>query len=209
MAYSKFKDLKKVQNLFGIDIRRAPLFQTGQIKLTEPSWWLTESMRLAQMQGFGSEKERSERVISPILTELIALNEDQLTVYSGHELNVDKALGLNGECDYLLALGRKVVEMVQSPIFSVVEAKRQDMVWCAAQCAAQMVGAYRYNKIDGIETPYIYGATTDGIKWQFLKLEDNILTIHSDLALTSEMPILLGILQYILEDCKKFDVKTA
>lgn len=209
MAYSKFNDLKKVQKLFGIDIRRALLFDESKIENAVPSEWLVESMRRAQMQGFDSEKERSERIIAPILAELIALNEGELTVYSGHELEVDKLLGLNGECDYLLALGMRVVEVVQSPIFSIVEAKRQDMVWGAAQCAAQMVGALRYNKNDGNETPFVYGATTDGIKWQFLKMENDVLYIHKDLVLTKEMPILLGILQYILEDCKKFDIKTA
>ena len=205
MAYSKFNDLKKVQKLFGIDIRRALIFDESKIENTVPSGWLVESMRRAQMQGFDSEKERSERIIAPILTELIMINENELTIYSGHELNVDRALGLNGECDYLLALGRKVVELVQSPIFSVVEAKRQDMVWGAAQCAAQMVGALRYNKLDGKEIPYVYGATTDGIKWQFMKLEDSILSIHSDLVLTNQMSNLLGILQFILSDCKQFD----
>ena len=205
MAYSKFNDFKKVQNSFGIDIRRASLFNESQIEPIEPSAWLSEGMRRAQIQGFDSEKERSERIIAPILTELIMINENELTIYSGHELNVDRALGLNGECDYLLALGRKVVELVQSPIFSVVEAKRQDMVWGAAQCAAQMVGALRYNKLDGKEIPYVYGATTDGIKWQFMKLEDSILSIHSDLVLTNQMSNLLGILQFILSDCKQFD----
>ena len=205
MAYSKFNDFKKVQNSFGIDIRRASLFNASQIEPIEPSAWLSEGMRRAQIQCFDSEKERSERIIAPILTELIMINENELTIYSGHELNVDRALGLNGECDYLLALGRKVVELVQSPIFSVVEAKRQDMVWGAAQCAAQMVGALRYNKLDGKEIPYVYGATTDGIKWQFMKLEDSILSIHSDLVLTNQMSNLLGILQFILSDCKQFD----
>ena len=205
MAYSKFTDLKKVQKLFGIDIQRVALFGTRKIENVEPSVWLIESMRRAQMQGFDSEKERSERIIAPILAELIDLNEGELTVYSGHELEVDKLLGLNGECDYLLALGMRVVEVVQSPIFSIVEAKRQDMVWGAAQCAAQMVGALRYNKNDGKETPYVYGATTDGIKWQFLKMENDVLYIHRDLVLTKDMSSLLGILQFILEDCKQFD----
>ena len=205
MAYSKFTDLKKVQKLFGIDIRRASLFDARKLEPVQPSVWLIESMRRAQMQGFDSEKERSERIIAPILGELIALNEGQLTVYSGHELEVDKLLGLNGECDYLLALGMRVVEVVQSPIFSVVEAKRQDMVWGAAQCAAQMVGALRYNQMDGKETPFVYGATTDGIKWQFLKLKDNVLYIHTDLVLTNELASLLSVLQLVLEDCKQFD----
>ena len=71
MAYSKFTDLKKVQKLLGIDIQRASIFNASKIENVEPSVWLIESMRRAQMQGFDSEKERSERIIAPILAELI------------------------------------------------------------------------------------------------------------------------------------------
>jgi hypothetical protein len=202
MAYSNYNNLQKVETQLGLSIRRGIIFNSDTIKNIEPSVWLIESLRRAQLLGYDSEKERSERLISPILSELATLNENELTIYSGHELNVDKSVGLNGECDFLIALGQKVIQLVQTPLFSVVEAKRQDLTWGTAQCAAQMVGAMRYNINHDVHLPYIYGATTDGIKWSFLKLEKNVLTIDQTPVLFQDIPKLLGILQFLLSDAK-------
>ena len=206
MAYSNFNNLKKVKTLLGLDIKDDYFFLVDNIPSIEPSAWLVESIKRAKRQGYDSEKERSERIVWPILSELSNLNDLGLTIYSGHELNVDKSLGLNGECDFLLTLGRKVIQMVQSPIFSVVEAKRQDLAWGTAQCAAQMVGILKFNESEGKKLPYLYGATTDGVKWNFLKLENNVLTVDQTDVLFGDIPKLLGILQFLLDDCKKFGI---
>jgi hypothetical protein len=202
MAYSNFNNLSKIESQLGLTIRRGSIFNSNTIVPIEPSAWLVESLWRAQLMGFDSEKERSERLISPLLSELAALNQNELTIYSGHELNVDKTIGLNGECDFLIALGQKVIQLVQTPLFSVVEAKRQDLTWGTAQCAAQMVGSMRYNISHNVHPPYIYGATTDGIKWSFLKLENNVLIIDQTTVLFQEIPKLLGILQFLLSDAK-------
>jgi hypothetical protein len=206
MAYSNFNNLKKVKTLLGLEIIDDYFFSVNDIQSIEPSVWLLESIKRAKRQGYDSEKERSERIVWPILSELSNLNDLGLTIYSGHELNVDKALGLNGECDFLLTLGRKVIQMVQSPIFSVVEAKRQDLAWGTAQCAAQMVGISKFNESEGNKLPYLYGATTDGVKWNFLKLENKVLTVDKTDVLFGDIPKLLGILQFLLDDCKSFTI---
>ena len=206
MAYSNYNNLKKVKTNLGLDIRDGYFFSVNDIVPLEPSVWLLESLKRAKRQGYDSEKERSERIVWPILSELSNLNDLEITIYSGHELNVDKALGLNGECDFLLTLGRKVIQMVQSPLFSVVEAKRQDLAWGTAQCAAQMVGVSKFNEMEGNKLPYLYGATTDGVKWNFLKLENSVLIVDQTDVLFGEIPKLLGILQFLLDDCKKFKI---
>ena len=116
-SYSKYTDLKTVTEAFGLSLKRDSLFPKTIAKI-EPSGWLIESIRLAYKAGFDSEKERSERLVSPVLTALLAQNDEQLTIYSGHQLNVDKSRGLVGECDYLLSLGKKVIEVIQSPILA-------------------------------------------------------------------------------------------
>ena len=204
MAYSNYNNLKKVETQLGLKITGGYFFNVNDIIPIEPSSWLVESLKRAKSQGYDSEKERSERIVWPILSELSALNDLAITIYSGHELNIDKALGLNGECDFLLALGKKVIQMVQSPLFSVVEAKRQDLAWGTAQCAAQMVGVSKFNELEGNKLPYLYGATTDGVKWNFLKLENNVLTVDQTDVVFQDIPKLLGILQFLLDDCKKF-----
>ena len=204
MAYSSYKNLKKVVEKFGIKTEPGYLFSAESIKLIEPSDWLKLSLKKANRLGFYSEKERSERLVHPVLAELVEIYDNQITLYSGPELKVNK--DLTGECDYMLTLGRKVIDYVSSPLFSIVEAKRQDMEHGTAQCAAQLIGAKMYNENDGIELPYLYGATTDGQKWRFLKFKDNVVTIHEDYYTLDNLPLLLGVLSHLVDDCKTFKI---
>jgi hypothetical protein len=206
MAYSSFTKLKKVIQRFGISVEREDLFSKNDITPIQPSEWLKQSIELGYLMGYESEKERSERLVSPILAELTRLNQRQITIYSGHDLEVDKALGLNGETDYLMVLGKKPLDYITTPLFSVVEAKRQDMEHGTAQCTAQMIGAVRYNEADGVVLPYIYGATTDGEKWRFLRFKDNTLRIHERIFYLDDLPNLLGFIQHLIEDCKKMTI---
>lgn len=204
MAYSSFRNLKKVTEKFGINVVNQTLFSETNIKLLEPSDWLKTSMEMAEMMGFFSEKERSERLVHPVLAELVKINNAQITLYSGQELNVDKELA--GECDYLMTIGHKVIDFVSTPLFSVVEAKKQDIEHGTAQCTAQMIGAVRYNKIDNIELPYIYGATTDGQKWRFMKLENQTLTIHPTYYYLSDLSKLISVFAHLIDDCRSFNI---
>jgi hypothetical protein len=204
MAYSSYKNLKKVVEKFGIKTEPGYIFSNEDIKLIEPSDWLKLSLQKAERLGFYSEKERSERLVHPVLAELVDIYDNQITLYSGQELNVNK--DLTGECDYMLTLGRKVIDYVSSPLFSIVEAKRQDMEHGTAQCAAQLIGAKKYNENDGIELPYLYGATTDGQKWRFLRFKDNVVTVHDSYYFLDNLPTLLGVLSYLVEDCRSFKI---
>jgi hypothetical protein len=204
MAYSSFRNLKKVADKFSIQVVNKSLFNESDIKLIAPSEWVKTSMEMANIMGFFTEKERSERLVHPILAELVTINNAQITVYSGQELNVDKELA--GECDYLMAIGHKVIDFVSTPLFSVVEAKKQDIEHGTAQCTAQMIGAIRYNKLDNIELPYIYGATTDGQKWRFMKLENQTLTIHPTYYYLSDLSKLISVFAYLIDDCRSFNV---
>lgn len=202
MTYCKFTKLKKVVQTFNINVERENIFLTENITLLPPSDWLIMSVERGYKMGFESEKERSERLISPILTELSYINQGKITIYSGHDLDADKDKGLKGETDYLIALGKKALDFIATPILSVVEAKRQDMEHGTAQCVAQMIGAAKYNATDNIVLPYIYGTTTDGEKWRFLQLKNNTLRIHEENYYTNNLPLLLGILQYFIDDIK-------
>lgn len=201
MAYSKFRDVKKVAITFGLSVRRGTLFPE-KLAVQKPSSWLVETLAIMRDNGFETEKERSERLVSPVLIEIRKQNDSQITIYSGHELNVDASKSLNGECDYLLSLGFKVIDFVDTPVFSVVEAKKQDMEYGTAQCAAQIVGAMLYNENDGKPVPFLYGAATDGLKWRFIKLEKNVLTIDLDYYYLKDIEELLAVLQFIVDDCK-------
>ena len=206
MAYGSFRRIPKVVAAFGIKVERANLFADG-ITAIEPSVWLKKTLEKSQNVGFVNEKERSERVVYPILSEVAEeINANQITIYSGRDLDVDASQGLNGECDFLMSLGQKPLVIIDTPIFSVVEAKKEDMEYGLAQCAAQMIGVQRYNKGQNREIHAIYGVVTDATNWLFLRLQDNTLQIHNKTFNIWEIDIILGAFQSAFEDCKKFEL---
>src|SRR5947199_362434 len=69
---------------------------------------LSETMRryLDDFQPLGmsipTEKGRSELLVAPLLAEVWRRSDHRISLYSGVELNVDEAVGLNGVCNFLL-----------------------------------------------------------------------------------------------------------
>ena len=69
MAYGSYRRLKKVVDTFGIQVKQSDLFPNGIVPI-EPSDWLKRSLEKARNVGYVNEKERSERVVYPLLSEL-------------------------------------------------------------------------------------------------------------------------------------------
>jgi hypothetical protein len=103
---------------------------------------------------------------------------------------------LSGECDFFFSL-QPPKPVLDAPIISLAEAKNEDMNWGQAQCAAQMLGAKLYNEAKHRNIPFIYGCATDGIEWQFMRLEDNIYYIDSKIF--TELAEVLGVWHYIIK----------
>lgn len=158
-------------------------------------------MLLADQLGFGNEKSRSERLISPILAELARRNAHEFTIISGGFLDVDPARGLNGKCDFVFSYVR-LHNFIKAPVFCIAEAKKQDMDQGTIQCAAQLVGAARFNKQQQKSIPTLYGCATTGVEWQFMKLEGNVCTLNEARYYTLDLPRLLGVLQQIVDRTK-------
>ena len=199
MAYQSF-NFKKLKEQFGIQPRLSPLFP--QVQPIAPSAWLTQTLAISSATTLTTEKERSERIISPILLELREHNARQFSVLSGLVFDVDAEQGLNGECDFILS--RHPFDFdIQAPVFTVVEAKKGDIESGLPQCIAQMIAAEIFNFKDGMVLSAIYGAVTTGDVWRFLKLSgdaiDRDLQIDSETHYLDNLPVVLGILQCIVE----------
>ncbi len=52
--------------------------------------------------AIGTEKARSELILTPILLELKEQLQNQISLFSGREFNVSPEKGLNGFCDHQL-----------------------------------------------------------------------------------------------------------
>lgn len=201
MAYSDYS-LLKIEEEFGIKNQIMNLFD--DIKPVEPSSWLLNLLQIAKELPVKSEKAKSEMIVMPILVELRNRNNKYFTIYSGDSLNIDDTL--KGECDFILSKDTRSFD-INYPIIQVVEAKKNDIEIGIPQCAAQMVGAKKYNEKRGNKSiNTIYGCVTTGDDWFFMRLTDKI-EIDDEKYYLGNLNQLLGIFQHILDNFKQAEDK--
>lgn len=162
-----------------------------------PSAWLRETLKRGQALGFNSEKSRSERLVTPLLLELSRLNNHRFAIYSGMNLDVDDLSGLKGECDFIFSFSR-IQDFITAPIFCITEAKKQDLEAGTVQCAAQLLGARRLNEAEQNPVSVIYGCSTTGVEWRFLKLQGQEIVIEETRYLLADLAKLLVMIQIII-----------
>lgn len=194
MGYSNYRKIKTVVKKFHLDMQSVVLFD--EITPVMPSAWLIETLRRATISPPTNEKAKAERIVSPILIEVLNDYSDIISFFSGEELNVKSEDDLAGECDFFFALHPPKLYM-DTPIISLVESKDEDMEWGIAQCAAQMLGAKMYNESEGKNIPVIYGCATDGVEWQFMKLENGVYWV--DKQPVTDLTKILGIWREIIQ----------
>jgi hypothetical protein len=148
MGYSNYRKIKTVVKKFNLSTKWVPLFD--EIPTVEPSAWLTETLKMASYFPLMNEKTKAERVVSPILLEVSKDYKNEITFFSGEDLNVSPENDLSGECDFFFSL-HPPQSFMDAPIISLTESNagcrpERDMEWGVAQCAAQMYGAKLYNE---------------------------------------------------------------
>lgn len=195
MAYTDFT-LYDLRHQFGAHFRAETLFPNAVP--IEPSGWLTQAITMGQSMGFNSEKSRSERLVTPVLFELCERNNHSFSIYSGMNLDVDPAQGLRGECDFIFSFSR-IQDFITAPIFCITEAKKQDLELGTLQCAAQLIAARRLNEFEGNPTQPLYGCSTTGVEWRFLKYEGNEFILDEQRYYLAQLPALLSALQTIVD----------
>lgn len=193
MGYSNYRKIKTVVKKFNLEVSWLSLFD--EIIPVKPSSWLAETLELSKLMPLTNEKTKSERVVSPILMEISRNYIDKISFFSGEDLNIRPEDDLSGECDFFFAL-HPPKPFIDAPIISLAEAKDEDMDWGIAQCAAQMLGAKLYNEMEGKNIPFIYGCATDGIEWQFMKLENDIYCIDNNIF--TDLSKILGVWHQII-----------
>jgi len=197
MDYSTFS-LRKVKQDFNLILQDQIGF-LPQISPIQPSDYLTETLRrnVALALAVGTEKARSELLISPILVELREICDRQISVFSGVDFTVDETLGLNGVCDFLISRSPEQL-LIESPVVTIVEAKKEDLNGGMGQCIAAMIAAQRFNDSSGIPPSLIYGIVTTGTLWRFLCLNDRTVSIELRDFSTPPVDQVLGILSYFV-----------
>ena len=177
MSYSQVKTLASVKEAFGLVTKEGLRF-LPQIDPIEPSETLRNFLEysLPVALATGSEKARSELIISPVLMEVRQILQQRISFFSGEDFTVDETVGLNGTCDFLLSRSTELID-IEAPVFILVEAKQADLKSGLGQCAAEMVAAQRFNLNKGQSISTVYGCVSNGTQWRFMQLQAKVLTV--------------------------------
>ena len=200
MAYRNFK-MRDLKEKFGIQEIGTDLFKVAAIKPIEPSLNLINKLADAPFITLSTEKAVSEQLVAPVLVEVAKLN-DFVQIFSGETITGDKSLGLNGEIDFVFAK-IPITTKPDTPIFCVVEAKIGRVIEAFPQATAQMLGVRYFNKKYGNPIETVHSIVTDGTTWRILKLEGEIVFVDQNNFSTNNLPVLLGVLQEIVNFYKK------
>lgn len=199
MAYSEFT-FNKLKKDYNIAQEDSNLFDLNMISLVEPSLRLRQDVEDAKSMPLYSEKSKSEAIIFPIIREL-KIRNPHITIFSGYTLNIEAYKELNGAPDFMIS-AKPQTRVPQSPIFCLFESKNKDPDEGYAQCAAEMYAARLFNQENNEPYETIYGAVTNAYDWVFLKLEGNTVFIDKERYFLNDLPKILGIMQYIIDQYK-------
>ena len=200
MSYSEFTTILKVKQAFGLTTIEGPRF-LPEITPIAPSATLTDFLAnsLPVAVATGSEKARSEMIITPVLLEVRKILQDKISLFSGEDFTVDFKQGLNGICDFLISRSSEMLE-IEAPAVVVVEAKKADLKTGIGQCIAEMVAMQKFNEAKEKPISVVYGSVSNGTQWRFLKLEEK--TVFLDLNDYALVPLeqILGMLVWMVQD---------
>jgi len=122
MPYSQFTTITKVKEAFNLSTREGIRF-LPEIAPISPSNtlrdYLEETLPIAIATG--SEKARSELIITPVLVEVRRILDRKVTLFSGEDFTVDESLGLNGRCDFLISRSAEMLA-IEAPAVVIIEA---------------------------------------------------------------------------------------
>ena len=193
MVYSNFT-LDTAQEAFELEeIDAAGIF--ADFESVVPSELLTAMLarNIPLATAIGTEKAKSEMIVANVLVELREQLEQRISLFSGIDFNVDPEHGLVGVCDFVVSLSPRQFSL-RAPVIILVEAKNDNLEIGLGQCVAEMVAAQRFNAEKGNNISCIYGATTSGTEWRFLKLEGKQLYIDMSVYQIERCDKILGIL---------------
>lgn len=198
MAYTDFT-LRRAKQDLKLTFIEGGRFLPETTAIT-PSSYLTEFLEesLPLAIAMGSEKARSELIISPILFEVQKILNRKISFFFGEDFTVAPEVGLSGVCDFMISRSPEQL-LIEAPAFVIVEAKKENLKASWGQCMAAMVAAQRFNQEVEQEISPIYGSVTSGNLWTFLKLEGQTVTVDLTEYLIPPVDQLLGMLVWMVE----------
>jgi hypothetical protein len=198
MPYSSFT-LDDVETKFSLNLQIGCFLPV--IDPVSPSSMLQQFLEttLPLAKATGSEKARSEFLVAPILVELRTLLNNSVSLFSGEDFTVDKELGLNGICDFLISRSATQFK-IDAPVIALVEAKKGVLKDGWGQCIAEMVAAQRFNEMRHHPINLIHGVVTSGTSWQFFQMKGHNVIIDLEEYTLLPLERILGILKWMVTE---------
>ena len=153
---------------------------------------------LRRLEAFDTQTTEQAKtlLIDALFAETVSQHAN-LKVWKAAVLNTDT---LTGVADYLIA---PRLAYLTTPLLCAVEAKRDDFERGRAQCLAEMVACRDNNRQAGHDLDAVFGIVSNGQVWQFYKLVQTGEVHETDLLALSDLPRLLGALDYLCAECAR------
>ncbi|BAY07499.1 hypothetical protein [Calothrix sp. NIES-2098] len=197
MAFSNYKTIGEVLKAFQVIYTEANFIGEVAFNIAD---YFREDLETMMRDGVvdNSEFAICENLIYPVLKEVWKLYRTKFILWSHQSLNYDEKL--SGFPEYILAkkspLGKVVFD---KPYFILVEAKQDNFETGWSQCLAEMIAAQRLN---GELQIVIFGIVSNGVTWQFGKLESDTFTRNILPYSIYELEKLFAAVNYVFQQCE-------
>ncbi|MFM6040671.1 MAG: hypothetical protein ACKPBB_23220 [Sphaerospermopsis kisseleviana] len=197
MAFSNYKTIGEVLKAFQVTYTEANFISEIAFNISN---YFREDLELMMRDAVvdNSEFAICENLIYPVLKEVWKIYRQHFILWSHQSLNYDEKL--SGFPEYILAkrspLGKVVFD---KPYFILVEAKQDNFEAGWTQCLAEMIAAQRLN---GEYQIIIFGIVSNGVTWQFGKLEGEIFTRNITPCTIYELDKLFSAVNFIFKQCE-------
>jgi hypothetical protein len=197
MAFRDFT-FPEVQRDLGLTVDEADLFARVPATAVRDEFAAAVAEGAALALAVNTEKAKSEFIIAPVLLELRRSLGGACGLFSGVELDVDAARGLNGFCDFLITKAPRQF-VLTAPLVVVVEAKNDNLRTGLGQCIASMFAAQLFNQQSGADVVTVHGLVTTGSAWKFLQMRKDAVTIDIREYYIDNPGKILGILRHVVQ----------
>ncbi len=200
MSFKDFTSTDKVAELYHLVLRQEEPFDYKKIPVMISPAALQADLEFELHHRPYSLNEQTlcEGLIYPVLRE-VWKRHPKLQLWSHVPLQVDNEL--TGIPDYLVCKkSPQGLSKLELPLLALMEAKQENFAQGWGQCLASMVAAQKLNA-DCQSLPVIYGVVTTGKSWEFGQLIDDEVKIHPFNLSLVQIDQLLGVLDYIFNQC--------
>jgi hypothetical protein len=196
MAFSNYKTISEVVKEYQVTYTEANFVIETSFNIPD---YFREDLELMMNEAVvdNSEFAICENLIYPILKEVWKAYRSNFLLWSHQLLNCDTKL--TGYPEYILATRSPLGKVVfDKPYFILVEAKQDDFEGGWAQCLAEMIAAHRLN--DELKVT-IFGIVSNGDRWQFGSLKENLFTRNKKFYTIQELDELFAAVNYTFKQC--------